>query len=146
MGNLTDFMGKMLSDTRTDDSIRNYKIKENTHLLKVADAISDFPETIVEIKKVLNTDKQIDEELKKLPKVSDLIRSLCWFEKHNRKQLYKILDKNVIEKVNANGYLEGRIKTPKDAEKLAISISVIDDYMDYLETEEYNGPITRLNR
>lgn len=146
MGNLTAFMGQMLSDTRKDDSMNNYKIVSPTHLIRVTDAISSFPDAITEIKKTINTDKQIDSELKKIPKVNDfeLMKSLCWYEKHNRKQLYKILDKMVIEVVNTDGYLENRIHDKKGAESLALAISIIDDYMDYLELGEYNGPVTRI--
>lgn len=144
MGNLTDFMGQMLLDNRKDESMNNYKINSSTHLIRVTDAISSFPDAIAEIKKTVNTDKQIEEELKKIPKVSDLMKSLCWYEKHNKKQLYKILDKKVIEVVNTDGYLENRIHDKKGAENLALAISIIDDYMDYLETGEYNGPVTKL--
>lgn len=143
---VTSFLGAMLSDTRKDDSVRDYKIKDSTHLIKVSDAISEFPDAIVKIKGT-EADKQIDTELMKLPKkygTNDLIRSLCWYEKHNKKQLYKILDSNVIEIANSHGYLENRIHNREDAAKIAIALSVIDDYMDYLETDDYNGPVTRL--
>lgn len=144
MGNLTDFMGQMLSDNRKDESMNNYKINSSTHLIRVTDAISSFPDAITEIKKTVNTDKQIEDELKKVSKANDLMKSLCWYEKHNKRQLYKILDKKVIEVVNTDGYLENRIHDKKSAENLALAISIIDDYMDYLETGEYNGPVTKL--
>lgn len=150
---------KTLFDIYKRDNIKefnnNYKIKDRTHLINVASAIYNFDDA----KRVIcdryknRIDAQINSEYKKLEnKVKEnkeemtlLIKCIMQAEKLDRHQIYDILDRKIIEKVNEDDYLDSIIKSKEQGRDIALSLAIIDDYMDYLVGKEYTGPTTLVN-
>lgn len=132
----------------------DYKLKNNTHLIHVVTAIMEFEDA----KKLIcdkyrnKIDTQVNSEYSKLinnvkeneNEKSLIIKCIMQAEKIDKHQLLNILEKEIIEKVEIEGYLEGIIKTKEQGKNIALALAIIDDYMDYLEGKGYNGPATLL--
>lgn len=130
----------------------DYKIKDKTHLIHVSTAIIEFADAkrliCDEYKNKIDT--QVNSEYSKLinrikeneSEKSLVIKCIMQAEKTDKHQLLNIIQKEIIEKVEIDGYLESIIKTKEQGKDIALALAIIDDYLDYLEGKEYNGPTT----
>lgn len=122
-----------------------YKIKNPTHLVNVVQAIHKFPRLLNSLNK-LNVEKiQINEDLSKLLKDEQLkiAYKIIWLEANDKRTIINILNTYIFNNKQLDCEMEKLIKTREQGLDYAVSLGILDDYYDYLETGKYNGPVTR---
>ena len=128
-----------------------YIIKDKTHLINVVNAIIKFPDLKEEIsnyKSNKNLSIEIENENKLInlitPNIKELLYKLINIEKTNKEYLIKAIDNKVLNNEELEYFLSKNIKTQTDGLEYATALGILDDYLDYLETGTYTGPVTKL--
>lgn len=128
----------------------NYEVKNPTHLVSVVSALSKFPTVLSRIREVEKvSNKQLIQEASKLDKFMNakqiqVLYKIMWLEKNDKQKIKRILDIGIINNNNIDKEMQSLIKYREQALDYATALAVIDDYYDYLDTDIFKGPTTKL--
>ena len=64
------------------------------------------------------------------------------YEKDDKYMLKDILELNIMNKAENPSFLMKFIHSQSDAKDVALSIGILDDYIEYLKNNKYEGPVT----
>lgn len=126
-----------------------YDIKNPTHLVHVINALSKFPTVLSKIGSMEKVnDEHLQTEVDKIGKFLNtkqkaVVIKLMKLEHENKGALIGILNTGVINNPNVENEMKTLIKYREQALDYATALGVIDDYIDYLESGVYRGPVTK---
>lgn len=124
-----------------------YTVGEKTHLKHVAEAINNFSELKSEIMNHNDLDGlSIKDNNKLLEKINNtntkkLVYKLIAFEKSDKARLINLINNTIINNSKIDKELENNIKNKDDGLRYATALGIIDDYIEYLESGKYSGPV-----
>ena len=131
-----------------DQLIINATENNTTHFYNVAAAISRFPDLSKRLfNNFYDNNEEINEKYEAIRKDNDRTKEQLVKVLMNG-ELHKETLKNIILEFINSDYLASAIKTniingakPEDYQ---LACALLDDYLVYLETDKWNGPVTKI--
>ena len=145
-----NIMSVFKRDNAKKFKVEDYTIKNKTHLIMVAESIHKFKE--LENKVCCRfyglIDHNIKVEYEKLSNKSskerlEIIQSLMIAEKVDKNGI-RLTIEEFLEQDDFEEILKENIKSREDGLNYAVALGVIDDYIEFLLSGKYSGPITKL--
>lgn len=123
------------------------KTSGNTHVINVAFAISKFSilenAILSKYKNAAVSLSEFEKKVIKMTKSSDLATSIILAEKQNKLELSKEIEQFLMSS-DIDNIMVNNIKSREQGLDYAVAIGVLDDYVDYLRTGLYEGPLTMI--
>lgn len=135
-----DLMGLFERDNKSEFKQSQQKIK--THLPNVVDSIERFKDLSEEVIMTFNDDRSTNVSLRGFKGNKIILKAVEMAESTNKKKLYNIIGSYIANTSNVEEYMKKSIKSKDNALDYALSLAVLDDYLDFLNGNEYKGPFT----